>query len=218
MFSKITKGFDIEDGDWQGIVDKINKKLAEMNIKPIKINFETGEIATDGKEAAKDWRDVSTAISAVGSAMSSIEDPAAKVVGIIAQAIATIALTYAKSLEGTFTIWDWIAGAASGAATLVSVISTIHSSTGYANGGIVKGNSYSGDNIGAMVDGSQMVGLNAGELVLTHAQQNALANELQGNGMQNLNLHGVVEGEKILLVVNRSLKRKGKGELVTWKD
>ena len=217
MFSKITKGFDIEDGDWQGIVDKINKKLAEMNIKPIKINFETGEIATDGKEAAKDWRNVSTAISAVGSAMSSIEDPTAKVVGIIAQAIATIALTYAKSLEGTFTIWDWIAGAASGAATLVSVISTIHSSTGYANGGIVKGNSYSGDNIGAMVDGSQMVGLNAGELVLTHAQQNVLANELQGGGMQNMRLQTEVRGRSLIFVLDNELKAQGKGQLATFK-
>ena len=217
MFSKITKGFDIEDGDWQVLVDKINKKLAEMNIKPIKINFETGEIATDGKEAAKDWRDVSTAISAVGSAMSSIEDPAAKVVGIIAQAIATIALTYAKSLEGTFTIWDWIAGAASGAATLVSVISTIHSSTGYANGGIVKGNSYSGDNIGAMVDGSQMVGLNAGELVLTHAQQNVLANELQGGGMQNMRLQTEVRGRSLIFVLDNELMAQGKGQLATFK-
>ena len=217
MFSKITKGFDIEDGDWQGIVDKINEKLAEMDIKPIKINFETGEIAKDGKDAAKDWRDVSTAISAVGSAMSSIEDPTAKVVGTIAQAIATIALTYAKSLEGTFTIWDWIAGAASGAATLVSVISTIHSATGYANGGIVKGNSYSGDNIGAMVDGSQMVGLNAGELVLTHAQQNALANELQGNGMQNMRLQTEVRGRSLIFVLDNELRAQGKGQLATFK-
>ena len=82
----------------------------------------------------------------------------------------------------------------------------IHAASGYE----VPGNYYSGDQVPAL--------LNSGELVLNKAQQNALANELQGNGMQNLNLHGVVEGEKILLVVNRSLKRKGKGELVTWKD
>jgi hypothetical protein len=101
---------------------------------------------------------------------------------------------------------------------MATTISTVHSLTGYAQGGIVKGNSYSGDNIGGVVDGSQLVGLNAGEIVLTKAMQGSIANQLQGNGMQNLNLHGVVEGEKILLVVNRSLKRKGKGELVTWKD
>lgn len=214
---KIAKGIDIPDSTWIELQNEINEKLAEMGIKPIKINFETGEIAKDGKEAAKDWRDVSTAISAVGSAMSSIEDPTAKIVGTIAQAIATIALTYAKSLEGTFTIWDWIAGAASGAATMVSVISTIHSATGYANGGIVKGNSYSGDNIGAMVDGSQMVGLNAGELVLTHAQQSALANELQGGGMQNMRLQTEVRGRSLIFVIDNELKAQGKGQLASFK-
>ena len=81
----------------------------------------------------------------------------------------------------------------------------VHAANGY-----VPGNNYSGDQVPAL--------LNSGELVLNKAQQNALANELKGNGMQNLNLHGVIEGEKILLAVNRSLKRKGKGELVTWKD
>ena len=171
----------------------------------------------DSGDLADNWRNAGTAIGAVGAAMSQIEDPAAKVMGTIAQAIATIALTYAKSLEGTFTIWDWIAGAASGAATLVSVISTIHSSTGYANGGIVKGNSYSGDNIGAMVDGSQMVGLNAGELVLNKAQQNALANELQGNGMQNLHLRTEVSGRNLVVVIENDLKARGKGQLATFK-
>ena len=81
----------------------------------------------------------------------------------------------------------------------------IHAANGY-----VPGNNYSGDMVPAL--------LNSGELVLNKAQQNALANELQGNGIQNLNLHAQVEGEKILLVMNRHLKRTGKGEIVTWRE
>jgi hypothetical protein len=177
-----------------------------------------GTFKGDGKSTAKEWGGAAQAINAVGSAMSSIEDPAAKVMGTIAQAIATIALTYAKSLEGTFTPWDWIAAAASGAATMISVISSIHSATGYANGGIVKGNSYSGDNIPAMIDGGAggFAGLNAGEVVLNASMQNTLAQNLQGSGLQNLNVSGEISGESIKIVLNRHLKRTGQGEIVTW--
>ena len=175
-----------------------------------------GTFKGDGKSTAKEWGNAAQAITTVGSAMSSIEDPAAKVMGTIAQAIATIALTYAKSLEGTFTPWDWIAAAASGAATMISVISSIHSATGYAQGGIVKGNSYSGDNIPAMVDNSQLVGLNAGELVLTKAQQNTLAQNLQGGGMGGWKLTTKLAGTDLLVSLERTLQKQGYGRLATW--
>jgi hypothetical protein len=153
--------------------------------------------------------------------MSQIEDPAAKVMATVAQAIATIALTYAKSLEGTFTPWDWIAGAASGLATMINVISAIHSATGYANGGVVHaaggaaipgtftvpGNTYSGDQIPAM--------LNAGETVLTRAQAGNIASQLQGAG-GSINLNGVLTGENIFLSADRYARRSGRGELVTF--
>ncbi|MBQ1177712.1 MAG: hypothetical protein IIX50_01570, partial [Bacteroidaceae bacterium] len=46
--------------------------------------------------------------------------------------------------------------------------------TGYATGGMVEGNTYSGDQIPAM--------LNAGEVVLNASQTNMLAQNLQNNG------------------------------------
>lgn len=94
---------------------------------------------------------------------------------------------------------------------MATTISTIHSLTNLSEGGFVPGNSYSGDNI---YGGNAMV--NSGELVLNRSQQNNLANALQG-GPQGLDLRAVVSGEQIVLVANRSLKRRGKGELVTWK-
>lgn len=170
------------------------------------------------KQISKDWLAASSAIQAVGSAMSQIEDPAAKVMGTIAQAIATIALTFAKSLDKTFGTWDWIAAAAAGTATMISTISAIHSATGYAQGGIVDGRTggfvggtaYSGDNVGN-------VRLDSGELVLNKSQQNNLASALDGNPMNSLNLTAVVSGEQILLVANRTTRRQGKGELLTWR-
>ena len=171
------------------------------------------------KEVGKDWKDAAQAISQVGSALSSIQDPAAKVIGIIAQAIASVALGYAQATVAaaqTGNPWVWVAFAASGLATMISSISAIHSATGYAQGGIIKGNSYSGDNIGGLVDGSQLVGLNAGEVVLNAAQQSSLASQLQDNADNTQHIVGVLHGTDIWLSVNRTTKRQGLGEIVTW--
>lgn len=171
----------------------------------------------DSKELGKNWKDAGSAILAVGSAMSQIEDPAAKVIGTIAQAVATVALTFASSLKGTVTPWDWIAAAAAGTATMISTISAIHSATGYASGGVIKGNSYSGDNIMGMVDGGGLVGLNAGEIVLNKAQTANVANELTNNQPRAMRVNGRISGHDIVLAADRSLAQEGKGHIVTWK-
>lgn len=224
LMSNIINGADITDSTWEDLVNSINEKLKELDIEPIKIDFKTGNIAKDGENAADSWKAAASAISSVGGALQSIEDPAGKIAGLVAQAIATVAQAYAQALSTDWStksnIWAFIGAAAASTASMITTISAIHSSTGYAQGGIVKGNSYSGDNIPAMVGGpsGDLVGLNAGEVVLNHAQQNTLANELQGNrGFGNMQIVGVLEGEKIKLVLNRHLKRTGQGELVTWR-
>lgn len=158
------------------------------------------------------WQDAADAIQAVGSAMSQIEDPAAKVIGTVAQAIATVALGYAQATAQAASAgpWAWIAFAATGLATMISTIAAIHSATGYANGGIVKGNSYSGDNI---FGGAAMV--NAGELVLNRAQQGNLASALQGSGVQNMHLETSISMEQLRIGLTNNSMRRGKGEYVT---
>lgn len=204
--SELFKMLTQDANDATSSVNDLTKAFEQLN----KVEGVTGNTtAKDGKEVAKDWQGAASAIGSVGSAMSQIDDPAAKVMGTIAQAIATIALTYAKSLEKTFTPWDWIAAAASGAATMVSVISTIHSATGYAEGGVVGGNTFSGDQIPAM--------LNAGEVVLNRAQTGALASQLQDGGGGNGRVVGVLRGEDIALVADRWGRRTGKGELAFFK-
>ena len=139
----------------------------------------------------------------------------------MAQAIATIALGYAQATTQASKMgpWAWIAFAATGLATMISTISAIHSATGYAQGGMIKGNSYSGDNIGGMVDGGAggFVGLNAGEVVLNRAQTGNLASQLQGNGFGNARLVGRLKGRDILISIDRELSATGKGQLATWK-
>ena len=55
-----------------------------------------------------------------------------------------------------------------------------------------------------------------GEVVLNRAQQGVLASQLQGVG-GSMNLRGIIRGEDILVVADRSARRQGKGELLFWK-
>ena len=153
------------------------------------------------------------AAGALGGALAGMEDPGVRAAGIVLQSIASIAMGFAQAAASplvTGTGWGWLAFVAAGVAAMATTISTIHQLTGYAEGGIVGGNSYSGDNIyggGAMV--------NSGELVLNKAQQGNLASQLQGNGINGMNISGRIKGTDIILSVDRSLQLQGK-QLLTW--
>lgn len=212
---QIFSDMGVPDEKWQELLDQINEKLAALDIKPIEIDFSTGNVKKQAKEMNKDWQMAASAIQAVGSAMSQIEDPAAKVLGTIAQAIATIAQGFAiaTSKEANKGVWGWIAAVAAGTATMLSTIATIKSATkGFANGGIVPGNSYSGDNLR-----TSDYGINSGELILSRSQQDSIAAQLQGGGMQNLNLTATVTGEQIRLALNNTGRRTGNGEYLKFK-
>ena len=179
-------------------VDVNFKVLKEIEEKELKKMMTTAQMAA-------------SAVSSIGEAFANIEDPSAKAAGTVMQAIASIALGFAQAAaakDTTASGWGWLAWLAAGAAAMATTISTIHSLTGYENGGMVKGNSYSGDNTPIMA--------NAGEVVLTRAMAGNIASQLQGSG-SNVHVTGELRGESIYLAVNRSLKRRGKGELVTWK-
>ena len=174
----------------------------------------TKSLKKDAKVMQKEWALVAESVNNIGNAFASIEDPGAKAMGTVIQAIASIALGFAQASvqAGSLGPIGWLAWLAAGTAAMATTISTVHSLTGYADGGIVKGNHYSGDNING---GEAMV--NAGELVLNKSQQSTLASQLQdGNGDSGGYLPSHVSGEQIYVVLNRYLKRTGRGELVTW--
>jgi hypothetical protein len=100
---------------------------------------------------------------------------------------------------------------------MTAVISAIHSSTGYAEGGMIKGNSYSGDNLMAQGPNGQLIGLNAGEVVLNRAQAGVIANQIEAGGQQGGYTPSHVSGEQIWIALNAYTRRTGKGELVTWR-
>lgn len=217
---KILAG-DIDDAAWQELITAINEKFDNEEFK-IKLSLD-GSLTTIGKEnakqaasMAKEWQNAGHAIQSVGTAMQQIENPAAKVMGIIAQAVATMALSYAQAANSpavTGTGWGWIAFAASGVATMLSSIAAIKQATsGYADGGIIKGNTYSGDLISA---NGGSIGLNAGEVILNRAQQGNLASQLEDSRLQKETNQPYVTGELLFLAMNNYAKRKGMGEIVT---
>lgn len=198
-----------------GVSEEVWAKYQEMiDDTKEKIGKFTGNTNKNAKGTKNSWEDAAQAIGTVGSAMSSIEDPAAKVIGTVAQAIATVALGYAQATQQASTLgpWAWIAFAATGLATMISTITAIHSATGYAQGGIVKGTSYSGDNIYGGPDAM----VNAGELVLSKAQQGNLATQLQSSGFGG-RLVARLKGRDLLLSIDRELAATGKGQLLTFR-
>ena len=193
------KILDVKDADLGSaldIPDVYQQKIKEME-RNLKAVVKSANITAD-------------VVGNIGQAFMSIEDPAAKVAGTVMQAIASVALGYAQATVNAASMgpWAWIAFAASGLATMLATISSIHNATGYASGGEVKGNTYSGDQIPIMA--------NAGEIILNRAQQSSLAQSItSGGGMQNINVIGKLHGTDMVLLVDRTLKTQGK-ELAVW--
>ena len=192
-------------------MNDVKDQLDNLKFDPIEIPIET--TTKDVKAITQAARTTADVVGSIGDAFNAIEDPAAKVMGTVMQAIASVALGYAQATVEATSMgpWAWVAFAATGLATMLSTISAIHSATGYAQGGIVQGNSYSGDNIYGGPDAM----VNAGELVLTKAQQSTLASQLQEGGMRNMNISGRIRGTDIILSVDRTLSLEGK-QLLTW--
>lgn len=160
------------------------------------------------KKTAEAWSAVGNSVNAVASALAGLEDPAAQVMGTIAQAIANIALSFSQALLKPKDPFTWIAAAATGTATMISTISAIKSATAgsYAQGGIVPGNNHS--------DGL-LAAVSSGELILNASQQDNIASLLQGGGMSNMHLEAVVSGEQLRFVLNNNSRRRSRGEYVT---
>lgn len=208
----IGDGANIPDETWQALQDQINEKLKEM----IQIDFKTGGLKQankEAKESSKNFQTAASAIQSVGSALQSLEDPGAKVAGIIANAIANIALAFSESsikAAGGGPV-AWIAATASGLATMISTIAAIKSATAgsYAEGGIIPGNNHN--------DGL-LANVSSGELILNRSQQNSIAAQLQdGERRGGGYTPSHISGEQIYIALNRYTKRTGRGELVTWK-
>lgn len=183
---------------------QLNAELSAVVEKMSK--FKGENVVKAGEDATESWRAAASAIQSVGSALSNIEDPIVKIVAIVAEAVANVALSFSKALMNNtkFGVFGWIAAAAAGTATMLSTIAAIKSATAgsYAEGGIVPGRSFTGDNLTANV--------NSGELILTAAQQNNIASLLSGGSQQGGGTTtATVSSENIRIAIRNGARARG---------
>ena len=147
-------------------------------------------------------------INSLSSAFSTLGDsfdiPGLRAAGIIGEAIANIIKGYATASAESATAgpWAWAAFSAAGLAQVAGVISQIHSLTGYAEGGIIGGNSYTGDKVLARV--------NSGEMILNPSQQANLFNMINGGISTGGEVKFRIDGSTLVGVLNNYSKKTGR--------
>lgn len=153
-------------------------------------------------------KDISTITGAVGNIMGGIQSLGLELPEGVMQAVGVL-----QTMSGILSAILAITTAINATQEVEVASNFIPFHTGgtlrAATGTVVPGN-YGFDAVPAL--------LTSGETVLTKAQSGALAAELQDSGINGLHIVGEVEGEKIILVANRTFQRKGEGEIVTWKN
>ena len=126
----------------QRIGDDFTAWKEENPLQPLDMEDDEDRLAGMRKGLDKVGKTAQATGQMFGALGEAFEQPAFNIMGTIAQAVATLALTFANSLKGEPSVWTWIAGAAAGTATLISTIASIRQATAFAEGGIVSGPTY----------------------------------------------------------------------------
>lgn len=190
-----TKGVEEMDKQLETLTEDYNKQSEEVG-KYVKRSEEV-------KNLSDSFQSVGDSVGALGGLFSALgdatDDAGMKTMGIIAETLATMALSFANALKSCSTWYEWVAFGITGMTQLVSMVSQVKQLTagGYAEGGIVPGNNFAGDNVMAMV--------NSGEMILnTHQQKNLfdILNGITGTGISSskIELTGKIRGKDLLLV------------------
>ena len=180
-----------------GVMDAINT-LNELSI------------ALSGKRKAEQALETAEVVGGK-MAEATAEGTEAAASGAAAGANAAEGATAAGKSVAWIPIVGPILAAAAIAATIgamIAAMSKAKSAGSFSTGGVVGGNSYSGDRLMAYV--------NSGETILTPQQADKAMAGIQGGGNGGGSSHGsYVSGENIVLGVNNYLGRSGRGEIVT---
>ena len=239
LWNTILSGENIPDKAWEELGATISEELKKRGGKGIKINTATGNVGDEEKQEQVDtlqqMQKLNSGLSSVNSGLQQIgiklPDGMQKMLTVmqgvtsVIQGVQTVISVFSTSSQSANT-----AAVMANTGTMTALIAALTANTAalsvnttanfipFATGGIVHaaggtlvpGNSFSGDNIPAL--------LNSGEVVLTRAQAGVIADALgEGNGNQGggVPMLPYVSGDKIILGANNFLKGAGKGELVT---
>lgn len=134
-------------------IKQIEKMLSDPNL-PEGMTKWLSSMKTDLSGISKDKsfsklsKKAEQAYSAVGDLGGAFKNlggeigaPILDIAGTMMQAIATMVLSYSKAMEGSTAMgpWGWIAFAATGLATLTSVVASVKSLPKFAEGGVISG-------------------------------------------------------------------------------
>lgn len=199
----------ISNEDIQTAMQKLQADLDKIHpTVTIKTNLEKMQ---DGLEKGAFMLDK---FSQSASSLASItDDEGIAVAGIVAKAIAQIALGAATATAQAAALgpWAWIAFGATAMAEMIAMISSIHSATGYATGGVVGGNSNNGDRV--------LIRVNSGEMILNKRQQtnlyNAIASGNIGGGGGTSTVSFRLRGADIYGALKNYSAIKGKSGIIT---
>jgi hypothetical protein len=144
-------------------------------------------------------------------------------VGSIVSGIQQMGVEIPKELQSTLSVLQGISTIMTGILAIITVLDAKQTAQTamsfvpfFAHGGLVHAAT------GYMVPGNDhadrtLIAASSGELILNRAQQGVIASQLESGNGGGMRVVGEIQGEKIVLVANRFLKRSGQGELVTWK-
>lgn len=163
---------------------EIAKEIFSVSLEQMNLGNQAQQIDKQTKkleEQTKTWGEIGDAASATAGLISQFgqmsDDKGLQTAGIIAETIANILLGYSQATAQASSLgpFGWAAFAIAGLAQVASMIAQIHSLSGYAEGGIVGGDSTHGDTI--------LARLNTGEMVLNKRQQRNLFDVLDNGGV-----------------------------------
>lgn len=194
-----TKQLDRESNNEQ--IDKITTIIGKLQGS---LGNVVSGLKSMGIELPEEVNALLGAIQGVGQIISSVgaiielvsaTSETANTSAILANTSAVIALTTAMTTNSFLSLMPFARGGIVRAA----------------NGYEVPGNYYSGDMVPAF--------LNSGELVLNKSQQGVLAATLQDSAAgRSQNLLAKVKGTDLIVMLDRTGRMTGKGELAFWKD
>lgn len=116
--------------------DQLTSALQEIPSQFRRVNAESNGLSATLGNLGNVCRDAGAAFSSMGQ---SFEMPELNIIGTIAQALATLTLSFAQAMAKTGNPWEWVAFGITGLAQLTGMIATIKNVGKFADGGIAYG-------------------------------------------------------------------------------
>lgn len=183
---------------WEGFQKSIgNLSTAMSGLTTVTSGLQALGIKIDG-DFANLLTGIQGAISIVQGVISIINalSVPTETANTISTNLNTTAITAMTAALHSNTISRWIKPWAEGG--------VVHAAMGIT----VPGNNFSGDLVPAMV--------NSGELILNKAQQGNLLAQMEGGGMMNMHIEGIIAGEDIRLVLKNGALRRNESEYLNF--